>query len=80
LLLIFKHVQKSCRRLIKKIFKLTGNISKLNELAKETGAIAIIHSGDFGFYGTLSETFVNLLYSINCLNKNKIYSFLYRGE
>ncbi|PKK60980.1 hypothetical protein RhiirC2_761232 [Rhizophagus irregularis] len=27
-----------------------GNISQLNELAKETGAIAIIHSGDFGFY------------------------------
>ncbi|GBC06126.1 hypothetical protein RclHR1_06640004 [Rhizophagus clarus] len=27
-----------------------GNISQLNELAKETGAIAVIHSGDFGFY------------------------------
>ncbi|CAG8502982.1 5742_t:CDS:10 [Dentiscutata erythropus] len=27
-----------------------GNISQLNTLAKETGAVAVIHSGDFGFY------------------------------
>ncbi|CAG8649977.1 17757_t:CDS:2, partial [Funneliformis caledonium] len=27
-----------------------GNISQLNQLAKQTGAIAVIHSGDFGFY------------------------------
>ncbi|CAI2168934.1 3630_t:CDS:10 [Funneliformis geosporum] len=27
-----------------------GNISQLNHLAKQTGAMAVIHSGDFGFY------------------------------
>ncbi|KAF0548428.1 ser/thr protein phosphatase family protein [Gigaspora margarita] len=27
-----------------------GNISQLNTLAQETGAVAVIHSGDFGFY------------------------------
>ncbi|CAG8611987.1 9869_t:CDS:2, partial [Scutellospora calospora] len=27
-----------------------GNISLLNQLAEETGASAVIHSGDFGFY------------------------------
>lgn len=28
-----------------------GHISRLNELAKEYNAKAIIHTGDFGFYG-----------------------------
>lgn len=29
-----------------------GRLSTLNELALETGAVAIIHTGDFGFFGT----------------------------
>lgn len=28
-----------------------GELSKLNQLASDTGAKAIIHTGDFGFYG-----------------------------
>lgn len=29
-----------------------GRVSQLNELAKEADAKAIIHTGDFGFFGT----------------------------
>lgn len=29
-----------------------GRISGLNELAREAGAKAVIHTGDFGFFGT----------------------------
>jgi len=29
-----------------------GKISALNQLAKESNAVAIIHTGDFGFFGT----------------------------
>lgn len=29
-----------------------GNISELNRLAREHNAHYIIHTGDFGFYGT----------------------------
>jgi len=28
-----------------------GRLSTLNELAQDTGAVAIIHTGDFGFFG-----------------------------
>jgi hypothetical protein len=28
-----------------------GRLSSLNDLAKEHNAIAIVHTGDFGFYG-----------------------------
>lgn len=34
-------------------FSRTGAISTLNSLAAQHDAIAIIHSGDFGFYGSL---------------------------
>jgi hypothetical protein len=30
---------------------LAGNISQLNQLAREANADCIIHTGDFGFYG-----------------------------
>ncbi len=29
-----------------------GHLSNLNELAQENDAVAIIHTGDFGFFGT----------------------------
>lgn len=29
-----------------------GRLSTFNELAQETGAVAVIHTGDFGFFGT----------------------------
>lgn len=28
-----------------------GRLSTFNELAQETGAVAVIHTGDFGFFG-----------------------------
>jgi hypothetical protein len=28
-----------------------GRLSTLNELAQDAGAVAIIHTGDFGFFG-----------------------------
>lgn len=28
-----------------------GRLSTLNELAHDAGAVAIIHTGDFGFFG-----------------------------
>lgn len=31
-----------------------GRLSTFNELAKEVGAVAIIHTGDFGFFGNTS--------------------------
>lgn len=31
---------------------MTGALSTLNSLAAEHSAVAIIHTGDFGFYGT----------------------------
>jgi len=30
-----------------------GRLSSLNDLAKEVGAKAVIHTGDFGFFGEL---------------------------
>jgi hypothetical protein len=30
-----------------------GRISQLNDLAREANAIAVIHTGDFGFFGAL---------------------------
>lgn len=46
-----------------------GRLSTLNELALETGALAIIHTGDFGFFGTvllrlLSRSVANSLVSL----------------
>lgn len=29
-----------------------GRLSHINDLARELGAKAVIHTGDFGFYGT----------------------------
>jgi len=37
-------------------FFLAGELSSLNSLAVEHGAVAIIHSGDFGFYGQHPST------------------------
>lgn len=34
-----------------------GRLSQINELAKEHGVKAVIHSGDFGFYGALARLF-----------------------
>lgn len=36
------------------IADIRGRLSHLNVLAKENNAKAIIHTGDFGFFGTLS--------------------------
>lgn len=50
--------QSSCLNPTLKRTKLThsdtGNVSLLNKLAAEHNAKAIIHTGDFGFFGTSS--------------------------
>jgi hypothetical protein len=44
---------------------LRGRISNLNELAQEAGADAILHTGDFGFFG--KQTWRVFAYSETCL-------------
>lgn len=38
-----------------------GRLSSLNDMAREAGAKAIIHTGDFGFFGAT----LNPIYSFN---------------
>lgn len=38
------------------IADIRGRLSALNDLAREVGASAIIHTGDFGFFGTYPIT------------------------
>ncbi len=40
------------------IADIRGRLSALNELAREVHAQAIIHTGDFGFFGTFSPLLV----------------------
>ena len=37
------------------IADIRGRISNLNDLAKEANAKAVIHTGDFGFFGTSED-------------------------
>jgi hypothetical protein len=39
-----------------------GKLSSLNQLAADANAVAIIHTGDFGFFGT-SFSHTNIFYS-----------------
>lgn len=48
------------------IADIRGRLSSLNDLAREANAKAIIHTGDFGFFGVLR--FVERVISIFCLN------------
>lgn len=39
------------------IADIRGRLSALNDLAREVNAVAIIHTGDFGFFGMFSFLF-----------------------
>ena len=40
-----------------------GRLSSLNDLAKEVGAKAVIHTGDFGFFGKSHIIFIRFFFS-----------------
>ena len=43
------------------IADIRGHLSTLNDLARDVNAVAIIHTGDFGFFGEKKVLIFNLL-------------------
>lgn len=48
------------------IADIRGRLSALNDLARDVNAKAIIHTGDFGFFGAFFSTSIPLSYSSLC--------------
>ena len=52
------------------IADLRGRLSNVNDLAREANAKAVIHTGDFGFFGTFFLSCEHELSSGNCEDAN----------